>query len=191
MPETENLDPVGQSVPHFNGESREVGPVLVEHILAPTDLSNESRRTLNYRDTLCRHQVNYVYSPSALVIGQADSLRFSVVEFLQARGWVAHEMRRVEQARSILQCLPYDLVIIDAKFPCLFNTDFLRFLRNTIDRQAIPVFLITSSLSSNFAEEATEHGAFLARESTWDRALSYFLACLGFAHSKSIPGVLL
>ena len=132
-----------------------------------------------------------VHSSSALVIAQADSLRFSVVEFLKARDWIVHEMRQVEQAPSILQCLPYDLIIIDAKFPCLFNTAFLRFFRNTIERQTIPVFLITSLLSSDFAEEATEHGAFLARESTWDRDLSYFLACLGFAHFKSIPGVLL
>ena len=135
--------------------------------------------------------MKHVPSPSALVIGQGDSLRFSVVEFLKARGWIAHGMRRVEEAPSILQCLPYDLIIIDAKFLCLFNTEFLRFLRSTIERQTIPVFLITSSLTSDFAEEATEHGAFLARESTWDRDLSYFLACLGFAHFKSIPGVLL
>ncbi len=129
-----------------------------------------------------------VHSPSALVIAQADSLRFSVIEFLKARGWIVHGMRRVEQAPSILQCLPYDLIIIDAKFPCLFNTELLR---NAIERQTIPVFLITNSLSSDFAEEATEHGAFLARESTWDRDLSYFLACLGFAHFESIPGAIL
>ena len=55
MPETENLDPVGQSVPHFNEESRDVGPVLVEHILAPTDLSDESRKTLGYAVRLAEH----------------------------------------------------------------------------------------------------------------------------------------
>jgi len=55
MPETENLDPVGQSVRQFNGESRDIGPVLVEHILAPTNLSDESRRTLDYAVRLAEH----------------------------------------------------------------------------------------------------------------------------------------
>jgi hypothetical protein len=97
-------------------------------------------------------------------------------------------MRRVEHAPSILQCLPYDLIIIDAKFPCLFNAELLR---NAIERQTIPVFLIINSLTSDFAEEATEHGALLARESSWYRDLSYFLACLGFANFKPISGAIL
>lgn len=128
-----------------------------------------------------------VHSPSALVIAQADSLRFSVVEFLKARGWIVHGMRRIEHAPSILQSLAYDLIIIDSKFPCLFNAELLR---NAIEYQTVPVFLITNSLSSDLAEEATEHGVFLAREWTWDRDLSYFLGCLGFAHFGSIPGAI-
>jgi DNA-binding NtrC family response regulator len=99
--------------------------------------------------------VKQVHSPSALVIAQADSLRFAVVEFLKARGWIVHGMRRIEQAPSLLQSLAYDLIIIDSKFPRLFN---LEVLRKSIERQTIPVFLITNSLSSDFAEEATEHG---------------------------------
>ena len=101
-------------------------------------------------------------SPSTLVIAQADSPRFFVVEFLKARGWTVHGIRRIEHAPSILQSLAYDLIIIDSKFPCLFNAELLR---NAIEHQTVPVFLITNSLSSDFAEEATEHGVFLARES--------------------------
>lgn len=55
MSETENLDPVGQSVPHLNGESQDIDPILVEHILAPTDLSDASRRTLDYAVRLAEH----------------------------------------------------------------------------------------------------------------------------------------
>ena len=48
MPEAQNLDRVDQSVPRFSGESQDLNPMLVEHILAPTDLSDESRKTLDY-----------------------------------------------------------------------------------------------------------------------------------------------
>jgi nucleotide-binding universal stress UspA family protein len=48
MSEAENSEPGGQSVPRLNGGSQEINPTLVEHILAPTDLSDESRRTLDY-----------------------------------------------------------------------------------------------------------------------------------------------
>lgn len=55
MPEAQNLDRVDQSVPHLNGESLDHNPVLVEHILAPTDLSDESRKTLDYAIRLAEH----------------------------------------------------------------------------------------------------------------------------------------
>jgi nucleotide-binding universal stress UspA family protein len=55
MPEAQNLDRVDQSVPHLNGESLDHNPVLVEHILAPTDLSDESRKTLDNAVRLAEH----------------------------------------------------------------------------------------------------------------------------------------
>jgi hypothetical protein len=68
-----------------------------------------------------------------------------------------------------------------------------RYLVTTLLAAALPIapLIAQDSLSSDFAEEATQHGAFLARESTLDRDLSYFLACLGFAHFESIPGAIL
>ena len=66
----------------------------------------------------------------------------------------------------------------------LARTESIRFLRNSQQWQAIPIFVIASSLSTDVAKEAAEHGAFLARRSTWARDLSYFLAGVGFGPIK-------
>jgi len=55
MSDIENFTPVGQSGPHLNGESLDHNRILVEHILAPTDLSDESRKTLDYAVRLAEH----------------------------------------------------------------------------------------------------------------------------------------
>ena len=55
MSDAESLEPEGQSVPRFNGESQDLHPMLVEHILAPTDFSDESRKTLDYAVRLAEH----------------------------------------------------------------------------------------------------------------------------------------
>jgi nucleotide-binding universal stress UspA family protein len=48
MSQTENLDPIGQTVPDTHAASQNSSPGLITHILAPTDLSDESRKTLDY-----------------------------------------------------------------------------------------------------------------------------------------------
>jgi CheY-like chemotaxis protein len=97
-------------------------------------------------------------------------------------------MGRVEQALSVLPCVPFDLIIMDSRLSRPSSIEFLRLLRDSIEWQTIPVFVITNSLSADFAEEAAGDGAFLARESTWARDLSYFLAGLGFEPFAPMPG---
>ena len=55
MSQTENLDPTGQIVPDSHIAPRDLSPALITHILAPTDLSDESRRTLDYAVRLSEH----------------------------------------------------------------------------------------------------------------------------------------
>jgi len=55
MSEIEKFALNGQSVPHLNGDSTDYNPILVERILAPTDLSDESRKTLDYAVRLAEH----------------------------------------------------------------------------------------------------------------------------------------
>jgi len=55
MSQIENLDPIGQTVPDTHAASREFSPALITHILAPTDLSDESRKTLDYAVRLAEH----------------------------------------------------------------------------------------------------------------------------------------
>ena len=98
-----------------------------------------------------------------------------------------HEMRRIEHALSILPRLRYDLIVMGSKLPRIAGTESIRFLRNSQQWQAIPIFVIASSLSTDVAKEAAEHGAFLARRSTWARDLSYFLAGVGFGPIKPSP----
>ena len=55
MSQTENLGQVGQIVPDTRIASQDSSPALITHILAPTDLSDESRRTLDYAVRLAQH----------------------------------------------------------------------------------------------------------------------------------------
>jgi nucleotide-binding universal stress UspA family protein len=55
MSEKENLVPVRQPGSRLNGESLNHSRILVNHILAPTDLSDESRETLDYAVRLAEH----------------------------------------------------------------------------------------------------------------------------------------
>jgi universal stress protein A len=55
MSQIENLGQIGQIVPHTLIASRDFAPALITHILAPTDLSDESRKTLDYGVQLAEH----------------------------------------------------------------------------------------------------------------------------------------
>ena len=55
MSQIENLGQIGQIVPDTNISSQDFRPALITHILAPTDLSDESRRALDYAARLAEH----------------------------------------------------------------------------------------------------------------------------------------
>jgi len=55
MSQTENLGQVEQIVPDTNIPSQDFSRALITHILAPTDLSDESRRTVDYAVRLAEH----------------------------------------------------------------------------------------------------------------------------------------
>jgi K+-sensing histidine kinase KdpD len=55
MTQTEYLGQVGQMVPDTKIPSQDFSRALIAHILAPTDLSDESRKTLDYAVRLAEH----------------------------------------------------------------------------------------------------------------------------------------
>jgi CheY-like chemotaxis protein len=112
----------------------------------------------------------------ALVIEQTDSLRMSLVQALKAKGWFVHGIRRPEQAFHILAHIPYRLVVIGSELPGISGIDFVRILRNSREWRTIPAVVITSSQSVDFATQAAECGAFLAKKSTWKDDLFSFLS---------------
>lgn len=112
----------------------------------------------------------------ALVIEQTDSLRMSLVQALKAQGWFVHGIRRAEQAFHILAHIPYRLVVIGSELPGIGGIDFVRILHASREWRTIRVVVITSSQSVDFATQAAECGAFLARRSTWKCDLFSFLS---------------
>jgi DNA-binding response OmpR family regulator len=126
-----------------------------------------------------QHRVSRSNFSAALVIEEADDLRISVTSLLRQRGWLAHGVSRAEQAFSILACIPYDLVVLDAELPGMCGMDFVRTLQHSRDWRTIRVVIITNSESASFANEVGECGAFLARKSTWEGDLFEFLSNYG------------
>jgi nucleotide-binding universal stress UspA family protein len=55
MSQPDNLGQIGQTVPDTHIPSGSFRPALITHILAPTDLSDESRRALDYAVRLAEH----------------------------------------------------------------------------------------------------------------------------------------
>jgi universal stress protein A len=55
MSQTEKLRQIGQAVPDTNISSQGSSCALITHVLAPTDLSDESRKTLDYAVRLAEH----------------------------------------------------------------------------------------------------------------------------------------
>jgi len=111
----------------------------------------------------------------ALVIEEMDSVRTSIVNVLRARGWLVHGIPRAEQAFHILAHIPYNLVVIDSELPGIGGIDFVRILHNSKWR-TIQLVIIASSRSVDFATQAAEYGAFLARKSMWKDDLFSFLS---------------
>ena len=63
---------------------------------------------------------------SALVIGKANALRRTIVQFLKNQGWLVHGMDRVELAVPILPHIPYQLIVIDSELLRSPNKEFTR-----------------------------------------------------------------
>jgi DNA-binding NtrC family response regulator len=110
----------------------------------------------------------------ALVIEGIDSVRTSIVNVLRAQGWLVHGIPRAEQAFNILAHIPYNLVVIDSELPG--EIDFARILNNSREWRTIRLVIITSSQNVDFATQAAEYGAFLARKSRWKTDLLSFLS---------------
>ena len=112
----------------------------------------------------------------ALVIEEMDSVRTSIVNVLRAQGWLVHGIPRAEQAFHILTHIPYNLVVIDSELPGIGGIEFVRILHNSSEWRTIRLVVITSSQSVDFATQAAEYGAFVARKSTWKNDLFSFLS---------------
>ena len=112
----------------------------------------------------------------ALVVEVMDSVRTSIVNVLRAQGWLVHGIRRAEQAFHNLAHIPYRLVVIDSELPGIGGIDFVRILHNSREWRTIRLVVITSSQSEDFATQAAEYDAFLARKSSWKVDLFGFLS---------------
>jgi CheY-like chemotaxis protein len=112
----------------------------------------------------------------ALVIEEIDSVRTSIINVLRAQGWLVHGISRAEQALQILAHIPYNLVVIDSEMPGICGIDFVRILHNSREWRTIQLVIISSSQSPDFAAQAAEYGAFLARKSRWKHDLFRFLS---------------
>ena len=112
----------------------------------------------------------------ALVIEEIDSVRTSIVNVLRAQGWLVHGIPRAEQAFHILAHIPYNLVVIDSELPGIGGIDFARILHNSREWRTMRMVIIASSQSVDFATQAAEYGAFLARKSRWKDDLLSFLS---------------
>jgi DNA-binding response OmpR family regulator len=112
----------------------------------------------------------------ALVIEEMDSVRTSIVNALREQGWLVHGIPRAEQALHILAHIPYNLVVIDSELPGIGGMDFVRILHNSREWRTIRLVIIASAQSADFATQAAEYGAFLARKSRWKHDLFRFLS---------------
>ena len=115
----------------------------------------------------------------ALVIGEANHLRHSVIALLREQGWLVHGVGRAEQALSILVHIPYNLIVLDSELPGMGAPDFVRMLRHSRERQTIRLVVINSSESANWESQVAECDAFLAKRSTWQDDLFGFLVAQG------------
>jgi CheY-like chemotaxis protein len=115
----------------------------------------------------------------ALVIGEANQLRHSVIELLREHGWLVHGVGRAEQALSILVHIPYNLIVLDSELPGMSALDFVRMLRHSSERQTIRLVVINNSESANWEGQVPKCDAFLAERSTWQDDLFGFLVAHG------------
>ena len=123
--------------------------------------------------------VDSLHSPNrlnfALVIGQADHLRGSIIALLREQGWLAHGVSRAEEAFGILPHIPYNLIVLGPGLAGLGAVDFVRILRNSRQWQTIHLVVINNAESTDWENRVTDSGASLARRSMWQDDLCGFL----------------
>ena len=132
-------------------------------------------RLVHLDERLQSQQLNL---PSALVIEGDEDFRFCVVEFLRRQGWIAHGVRRGEQALPILAHLPCHLIVVGSDLPGMPGIDFARILHTSRRWRASPFVIIARLFNQAFATELAEFGAFLVRKSAWEDELSGILVGL-------------
>lgn len=115
---------------------------------------------------------------SALVIEEADLLRYRIILLLRRQGWIVHGVKQAEQALPILTQIPYHLIVVDSELPGMSGIDFVRILHTSREWRTIPLMIITSSLTEAFATKVREFDAFLAGKSNWEADLSSILVGL-------------
>src|SRR4029077_19342562 len=116
--------------------------------------------------------INRLDFRSALGIEQSDVLRRSIVEHLKNRGWIVHGIKRAEQALSVLEHIPYHLIVIDGEISGMTATEFARILDESGKWKATQLVVITGAGGQSPVAELTEYGAFLIRRSVWREELS-------------------
>jgi DNA-binding response OmpR family regulator len=112
---------------------------------------------------------------AALVIEESEVLRRSIVEYLKKRGWIAHGVRRAEQALPVLRHIPYHLVLIDCQSSGKTGVEFARVINASDKGQGTHLMALTGSRSRSSAADLADCGAFLAERSTWKQALSRYI----------------
>ena len=122
--------------------------------------------------------INRLDFRSVLAIEESAVLRRSIVEHIKKRGWIAHGIKRAEQALPVLRHIPYHLIAINCKVSGMTATEFVRIIRESGKWQATRVVVITGSRGRSSASEITGCGAFLLRRSVWREELSKLLASL-------------
>ena len=129
-------------------------------------------RLVHLDERLQSQQLNL---PSALVIEEDEDFRFCLVEFLRRQGWIAHGVRRGEQALPILAHLPCHLIVVGSDLPGMPGIDFARILHTSRRWRASPFVIIARLFNQAFATELAEFGAFLVRKiGLGGRALWHF-----------------
>jgi CheY-like chemotaxis protein len=125
---------------------------------------------------------------SALVIEESTLLRGQLVDYLKKRGWIAHGIKRVEQAEPLLKCISYHLIVIDSNLPGIGAANFVRMLHSSKDWSTIPLVVITDSANETFASDRNRAVPRLARRTAWLSDLTNILAGLeSHSHWKREP----
>jgi CheY-like chemotaxis protein len=95
----------------------------------------------------------------ALVVDDDPVIRRLVCAMLRTAAITAVQAEDGEEAWSVLQSQPVDVVITDRSMPKMDGLQLLRAMRGSPAHASIPVIMLTGTLASEAAPEASEEGA--------------------------------